>query len=134
MADGLTLIRKVFTDRSTVGDLYLDGTHLCYTLEDTVRAPGEKVPGQTAIPAGEYEVVVSYSPRFKRLLPLLVDVPGFEGVRIHPGNTAADTEGCILVGKTKGPDFVGDSRKAFDEVFPRIQSQLDEGKLYITVT
>ena len=77
--------------------MYLDGRFGVLHLEDVVRQ-GEKVPGQTAIPEGIYTVQITFSNRFKRDLPLLLNVPNFEGIRIHPGNTDADTEGCILVG------------------------------------
>jgi hypothetical protein len=79
--------------------------------------------GETAIPAGNYKVVIDYSPRFKRELPHILNVPGFEGVRIHPGNTSEDTEGCILVGKTwAGTNFIGQSRKAFEELFAKMKA------------
>ena len=81
--------------------MYLDGEFYGYTLEDTVRKPGQKVPGKTAIPAGSYKVTVTYSPHFKKLLPLINDVPEFDGVRIHGGNSAADTNGCLLVAKNR---------------------------------
>lgn len=101
----LLLIRDQSTRKSTPGRLYLpqDGKEifLGYTLEDIVRAPGEKVPGATAIPAGEYAVRLTMSNRFKRILPLLDAVPMFTGVRIHGGNTSEDTEGCILVGRVR---------------------------------
>ena len=81
---------------ATTGELYVDGKFVCYTLEDAIRK--EKIKGVTAIPAGTYDVIINMSTRFKRLMPLLLNVPDFEGVRIHPGNTAEDTEGCIRVG------------------------------------
>jgi len=127
----LTLTRKEFTDKSTIGDLQM-GEWTCYTLEDMVRE-GPKVPGKTAIPYGLYEVIISFSNRFQRPLPLLMNVPGFEGIRIHPGNTDKDTEGCILVGKTKAADFVGGSRAAFMELFPKLHDALETEKVYVQV-
>lgn len=117
----ITVERKAHLENCTVGMLYLDGEDLkIYSLEDVTRP--EKIPGKTAIPAGTYRVIITPSVHFKRLLPLLVSVPQFDGVRIHPGNTDADTEGCILVGKTwDGGDFIGQSRQAFDELFERIK-------------
>lgn len=112
----------------TIGTLSVDGVMECYTLEDVVRT-GPKVFGQTAIPAGTYGVIITFSPHFQRDLPLLVDVPNFEGVRIHPGNTAADTEGCILVGVDKLADSIGHSRVAFEALFPKIQQALARGEL-----
>lgn len=73
-------------------------------------------------------MIVTPSVRFKRDLPLLVNVPGFGGVRIHPGNTDHDTDGCILVGLAKGPDFVTESRRAFDQLFAKIKAALDAGE------
>src|SRR5262249_6892104 len=75
-----------------------------------------------------------FSARFQRLLPELQDVPNFTGVRIHPGNTDADTEGCILVGQTKATDFIGKSRAAFDVLFPKIQAAAQTGKGFLEVT
>lgn len=115
----LTLPRTDFDAESTIGTLYVDGKFECYTLEDAVR-DGPKVYGKTAIPVGTYEVRITYSNHFKRDLPLLMDVPGFEGVRIHPGNTADDTEGCILVGRTKAIDRINNSRDAFDSLYAKI--------------
>lgn len=104
----------------TIGRLSIDGKYFCDTLEDTVRAPGVKVRGKTAVPAGRYRVVLSESPRFKRILPLLVDVPNFEGVRIHPGNTAEDTEGCLLVGFNQAKGKVVASRATFQKLFEKL--------------
>lgn len=99
----LTLKRIALKPDYTIGKLYIDGKYFCNTLEDRVRKlPAEKkIPGRTAIPAGTYRVSVTYSPKFGRDLPLVENVPYFTGIRIHRGNTAADTSGCILVGENK---------------------------------
>lgn len=126
----LKLTRVQFDTACTIGRLTVDGAPECWTLEDFVRPPGAaKVFGQTAIPAGTYGVIVTHSPHFDRDLPLLVNVPGFEGVRIHPGNTADDTEGCILVGMDKMVDALARSRIAFDALFPKIEQALARGEL-----
>ena len=110
----------------TIGSLSVDGVWQCWTLEDVVRPPSVKIAGQTAIPFGRYRVLITPSPRFKRDLPLLVDVPFFSGVRIHPGNTAADTEGCILVGTDRAADgkSITRSRQAFDNLFIKLAAAL----------
>ena len=103
----------------TMGTLLVDGAFECFTLEDL---PQEiKVPGETRIPAGTYQVKITWSPRFKCLMPLLIDVPGFDGIRIHPGNSAEDTHGCILVGETESAEWLGKSRKAYDHLFSKMQ-------------
>ena len=123
----LLLQRQPSADGATIGELSIDGVHECWTCEDVVRPPGVKVPGQTAIPAGRYRVTVTFSNRFQRLLPLVNDVPGFTGIRIHPGNTAADTEGCILPGVVKGTNNVGQSRMAFEPLFAKIVAATQDG-------
>ena len=85
----------------TVGRLFVDGRYFSDTLEDCVREPGVKIPGETAIPAGRYRVIVNVSPKFDRELPRLLDVPGFEGILIHKGNSARDSAGCVLLGENK---------------------------------
>ena len=127
----LKLIRNVFTDNSTIGELSVDGVFECFTLEDVVRPV--KIKGETAIPAGTYEIEINMSPHFKKLLPELLDVPNFEGVRIHSGNKPEDTEGCILVGQTKGKDFVFSSVAAFGPLFQKIQDALDGDKVFIEI-
>lgn len=99
----IVLKRIAKRDTYTIGQLYIDGQYWCDTLEDRVRdlSKERKVAGETAIPAGTYDVVVNISPKFKRLLPRLLSVQHFEGVLIHRGNTAADSAGCILVGENK---------------------------------
>jgi hypothetical protein len=127
----LRLLRKTFTDTSTIGELTINGQPECFTLEDKVRAV--KIKGQTAIPAGIYEVTITFSEKFKKPLPLLLNVPNFAGIRIHPGNTAADTEGCILVGTTRGKDAIGSSRIAFAALFSKLQAALLKEKIFIEV-
>ena len=93
-----------------------------------------KLAGATCIPAGSYPLVINRSARFRRLLPQLLGVPGFEGIRIHPGNTDADTEGCILVGQTRSEDFVGSSRAALRALFTKLQAATAAGsKVRVTV-
>lgn len=117
---------------ATCGALAIDGVFQCYTLEDQLREQSGlsvaqwKVPGATAIPAGIYRVRLTFSQRFQRVLPLLEDVHGFTGVRIHPGNTIADTEGCILVGRTRGPASVSESRSAFVALLTRLDTHADD--------
>jgi hypothetical protein len=119
----LLLIRKFFTPKSTIGHLFIDGQYESFTLEDAVHE-GPKVPGQTAIPEGTYRVIIDFSLRFNRLMPHILAVPRFDGIRIHPGNTDADTEGCILVGRIKGCDAIYESRNAFNMLFAKIQTAL----------
>lgn len=126
----LTLKRKWLTETSTVGELFVDGVFECFILEDRVRQHEAKVAGQTAIPFGKYGVAITHSPRFQRDLPLLLEVPGYQGVRIHPGNVAADTEGCLLPGRKRGPDRVEESRLAFDALFEKLRAS----KTPITIT
>jgi hypothetical protein len=127
----------------TIGDLYIDGDWFCFILEDLVREvegqPVEswKVKGKTAIPAGTYRVQITYSNRFKRDLPLLVGVPGFEGIRIHPGNTDADTEGCLLPGLALGlgGESVSRSRAAFDALYKKLdEAESASEEIEITIT
>jgi len=100
----LKLIRKYKCPNYTIGHLYINDKYFCDTLEDKVRqldSIEDKIKHKTAIPKGKYKVVVTMSPRFKRLLPLLLNVPFFEGIRIHRGNDENDTSGCIIVGENK---------------------------------
>lgn len=121
----------------TIGKMYINGVYTCDTIEDTVRdfgVNGEgKVKGQTAIPTGTYKVIMTYSNRFKKQLPLLVGVPYFEGVRIHSGNTEADTEGCILCGKNTEVGKVTSSRVYTEIVIRQIVEALKKEEVTITV-
>ena len=121
----LKLIRETFTEKSTIGSLYVNGIFFCYTLEDKDRkleTGGIKEYAKTAIPRGKYKVINSFSNRFKKYLPELVNVPQFAGIRIHAGNTAEHSEGCILVGSTKAADFIGNSKVTFDKLMKAIQA------------
>jgi len=125
----LLLKRTTKTDKSTIGELFADGVFQCYTLEDIEREV--KIKRQTAIPKGVYKVGVSMSNRFKKEMPILFDVKGFDGVRIHSGNTAEDTEGCILVGQTKSFNMISGSRLAYAELFAKIKAVVDQKKQVI---
>ena len=124
----LTLKRIYKSDNFTVGKLFVDDVFVCYTLEDKIRQKnGEpvaswKVPRKTAIPTGTYPLAITFSNRFQKMLPLIQNVEGFEGVRIHTGNSSADTEGCILVGNTwdGSSGWISDSRGAFAKLLPMI--------------
>jgi len=131
----LTLKRYTATPTTTLGMLFRDDdpSPLCHTLEDVVRPAGAKVKGKTAIPAGRYEVIVNMSNRFKRLMCLLLDVKGFEGVRIHGGNTSKDSDGCIIVAKRRlNDDTVQGSMEQF--VTGLVQKAINNGeKVFITI-
>ena len=126
----LKLVREIGSDTATLGKLYVDGVFECHTLEDSDRkleSGGVKVYGKTCIPRGTYQVVVTPSARFKRNLPLLLNVTQFEGVRIHTGNTSENTDGCILVGSSVvNADFIKDSQTAFNKLFPKICAALED--------
>lgn len=129
----IEVIRMYFKDTYTIGKLYIDGVYLCDTLEDKVRPLGEKVYGQTAIPEGTYELRWAYSPKFKRNLPRVIDVPGFKGVLIHPGNVIADTEGCILPGENKAKGLILDSRKYSEIINEVCERESRKGKMFIKI-
>ena len=102
----ILVIRTLYTEKSTGGILLLDDSFFAVTLEDLVRT-GSKVFGETAIPTGQYTVKLSISAHFGKVLPEILAVPGFSGVRIHGGNTSADSEGCILIANHRiGPDNI----------------------------
>ena len=126
----LEVIRHAFKPTYTIGKLYIDGKYFCDTLEDVVRK-GPKVMHETAIPAGTYEVILNMSPRFKKVLPRLLNVPGFDGILIHAGNTSKDTSGCILVGQNKEVGKVINSQATMQRLLPILQAQ--KGKITITV-
>lgn len=139
----LELTRAIRTGKSTIGELTINGNFECFILEDKDRGLQQSMPvsellakkikTRTAIPSGRYEIVISFSNRFQKMLPLLLNVPAYEGIRIHPGNTDAHTEGCLLPGKTKSPDFVGSSKAAFTALFDKIKAAIQREKVFITI-
>ena len=129
----LKLIREPTVNGATFGSLFIDGQFQCFTLEDAIREDSTvpisvwKVKGQTAIPSGWYRVDITYSNRFKRLMPIICDVPGFTGIRLHWGATIAHTEGCPLVGRARRGSEIRESRLAFEALFPLLVAALDHG-------
>mgnify|MGYP001141460460 FL=1 len=132
----LQLKRVALRDTYTIGKLYVDGQYWCDTLEDRVRdlSREKKVPGETAIPAGTYDIVV-ISPKFKRLLPRLLGVPHFKGILIHRGNTDKDSAGCILVGENRAVGKVLNSTYWEKRVTEHLLEAQDKGEdIKITIS
>ena len=137
----LLLERKYLKKDYTIGVLSIDGKYFCDVLEDTVRDINKdgifncgefKIKGHTAIPYGKYEIVLTYSPKFKRELPLLLNVPHFEGIRVHRGNSKQDTEGCLLTGENKEKGKVINSTK-YEKELVRILKEAVSKKEKITI-
>lgn len=138
----LTLKRIALRPTYTIGKLYIDDAYFCDTLEDTVRDINksgkfdngeQKIKGKTAIPYGTYEIKWTYSPRFKKYTPQLMNVPSFEGIRVHAGNTSADTEGCLILGENKQVGKVLNSRATINKFYPIIKEACSNGKVTIEV-
>ncbi len=135
----ILLQRSKKTPGFTLGELFLDGVLECYTCEDTIReirnVPVEKwkVYGNTAIPSGRYKVAITYSNRFKIKMPEILDVPGFAGIRIHVGNSAADTEGCILLGRKRTATGVIESKIAVTDFTTKLENTLKTEEVWITI-
>lgn len=111
-------------DRNIIGALHIDNEFFCWTLEDEKRADGVKVKHETAIPTGVYKLIVSRSNRFKRQMPLLINVPMFEGIRIHGGNTSKNTSGCILVAKNRSDERIqGTEEKRLTKILLAAQNK-----------
>lgn len=132
----ITVERIANRDTYCIGKLYINGEYFCDTLEDTDRGldcfmsekeiAEKKIYGQTAIPIGMYRVILDYSPKFKKILPLLLDVKGYSGIRIHSGNTEKDTLGCILVGQNKVVGKVINSKVTFNALYKRLKQHENE--------
>lgn len=129
----LVLKRTALKENYTIGELFINNNYFCDTLEDTVRDFGEngenKIFGLTAIPYGTYQIIINHSNRFNRDMPLLLNVPYFEGVRIHAGNTPENTEGCILVGVNSIKGALTQSAKTFLTLFEMLQNAIKNGEI-----
>lgn len=139
----ITLNRIAKKAKYTIGELYINDQYFCDTLEDTDRGltqsmteqqiGSKKVYGETAIPTGTYRIIISYSNKFKKQMPLLLNVPGFAGIRIHSGNTEKDSLGCILVGKNKAVGKVLESRDTYSKLFSILQEANKKETIKITI-
>jgi hypothetical protein len=112
----INLTRFEKTEDYTVGNLEIPNKFKCFTIEDMERKEGEKVYGLTAIPKGRYKVIVIQSPKFERRLPLLINVPNFEGIRIHAGNNAEASHGCILPNLVYLGEGIGTNSKMAEDI------------------
>lgn len=139
MIHELKLIREDFTESSTIGSLTWDGVpeRECFVLEDEDRkleAGGKKIFGKTAIPRGRYRIVKDWSPKYNRTMAHLLGVRGFEGIRIHPGNDARDTEGCLIPGQEKVKNYVRKSKAAYDALMVKLDAIWAKGdEVWITI-
>jgi hypothetical protein len=140
----LILDRIVRTVNSTIGKLFIDGQYECFILEDVDRGlkstmpvdeiAERKIKAETAIPEGRYQVIIDFSNRFQKNMPLVCRVPGFEGIRIHPGNTKANTAGCLLPGESRTVDKVINSQVAYDRLYSKLDAALKrEEKIWLTI-
>lgn len=125
----------------TIGKIYANGRYICDSIEDVDRGlddsmdlkeiQAKKVYGETAIPTGIYRIKITYSSKYKKQMPLVEDVKGFEGIRIHSGNTAKDSLGCIIVGENKVKGKVINSRATYNKLFDLIKNEKD---IYLIIT
>lgn len=136
----LKVVRKYKKSEYTIGKMYINGEYFCDTVEDTDRGltsemtyeeiARRKVYGKTAIPTGRYDVALSYSPKFKRSLPLLLSVKGYSGIRIHNGKDANSSLGCIIVGENKIKGGVINSKATMEKLMAKLRGQKE---IYITI-
>ena len=141
----IILSRDIFQDERTLGTLIIpEASFSCFVLEDTDRNLYQQTPvadivrakvfGQTAIPYGRYEVAITWSNRFKCLMPEILSVPGFSGIRIHSGNRENETLGCPLTGFERNDTSVTRSREAFKALFAILKAACKKEKVFITVS
>lgn len=141
----LILKRETFTEESTIGTLSIDSKFECFILEDKDRGLTDTMPlaeivakkiyGKTAIPYGRYEIDFTMSARFKVMMPILLKVKGYDGIRIHKGNTQIDTLGCLICGTKKSSNKVTESTAATNKLYVKIAEAKKQGKkIFITIT
>lgn len=134
----LKVKRHTFTDEYTVGDLEVGNKFICNTLEDKVRILNkatDKVYGKTAIPAGRYRVVMDFSNKYKKIMPHILGVPFFEGIRIHAGNSSNDSCGCILVGRYTTNGWLTESKKYQDQLYAMLKEAQNRGEqIFLTIS
>ena len=126
----IRVMREPSINDTTLGSLFIEDHWQCHTLEDVIRPRGEKVRSKTAIPPGCYRIILTMSNRFKKIMPEVLNVPMFTGIRIHSGNTAKDTAGCLLVGQTRSVETrsIGRSRAAYKALMIKLKAALDAGE------
>jgi hypothetical protein len=138
----IELKREIFNPNNTIGSIIINN-NVYYTLEDTVRFPegstlefikANKIHGKTAIPYGTYEIAWTYSNKFERFMPELLNVPGFAGIRAHNGNVEADSSGCLLLGKKKTKNSIIESKVAVKEFEKWLLSTMKKEKVFIKIT
>lgn len=133
----IQLFRQFKTDRFTMGQMVIDGNHFCWTMEDVERIIGEncqgKIPHETCIPKGTYTVILSFSNRFQKYMPEVLNVPCFSGIRIHSGNLPEHSDGCILAGFEKTTGAISQSRAAFAELMKRLRAVEKKEKIILTI-
>ena len=140
----LQLKREIFTEQSTIGTLTINGEFECFVLEDRDRGLSDalsleqilkvKVYGKTAIPYGRYEVDWTMSARFKKMMPILLNVKGYSGIRIHKGNTEIDSLGCLLCGTRKKSNMITESTLATKNLYAKIESAKKQGqRIFINI-
>jgi hypothetical protein len=131
-AETLTFLvqRRQSTSQSITGELLVSAAHYCFTLEPPY---GPSTVKPRAVPAGTFPLDIRFSPRFDRMMPHIENIPDFTDVMLHWGNFPWNTDACILVGSTLGPNFVGNSVAEFDNLFVTIGNALEQGPQVITI-
>ena len=140
----LQLKREIFTEQSTIGTLTINGAFECFVLEDRDRGLSDtltleqilkvKVYGKTCIPYGRYEIDWTMSARFKKMMPILLNVKGYSGIRIHKGNTELDSLGCLLCGTRKKSNMITESTLATKNLYAKIEAAKKQGqRIFITI-